>query len=148
MTDSITLFTIGFTKKTARGFFTSLINHSVETIVDTRLNNAGQLAGFSKKADLEYFTNTIMGKTYTHWINSAPTDELLAAFKKKQISWEIYSAEYQSLLRSRKIAENLDPKKLHMSCLLCSEDSPKHCHRRVLAEYLNNHFLNMKIIHL
>lgn len=148
MTESITIFTIGFTQKTARGFFTSLIKHSVEGILDTRLNNTGQLAGFSKKNDLEYFSNEIMGKPYTHWLDSAPTDEILTAFKKKQISWETYSAEYLSLLKSRKLAQNIDPTSLHMSCLLCSEHSPKYCHRRILAEYLKDHYKDVTIVHL
>lgn len=148
MNNPITIFTIGFTKKTARGFFSSLINHSVETILDTRLNNTGQLAGFSKKADLDYFSNEILGKQYTHWLDAAPTDDILTAFKKKQISWETYSEEYLSLLKIRRVAENINPKQLHLSCLLCSEHSPRYCHRRILAEYLKDHFKDVTILHL
>ena len=51
----IKLFTIGFTQKSAHKFFTTLKEARVQRVIDVRLNNNSQLAGFSKKEDLSYF---------------------------------------------------------------------------------------------
>jgi len=37
---------------------------------------------------------------------------------------------------------------LHNAVLLCSEDKPHHCHRRLVAEYLAQHWANVEIVHL
>ncbi|WP_232346223.1 MULTISPECIES: DUF488 family protein [Cupriavidus] len=50
-------------------------------------------------------------------------------------------------LSSRKI-ESIDKEKLNNSCLLCSEDRPHHCHRRLVAEYLAGKWSNVEIVHL
>jgi len=80
----IELFTIGFTRKTARAFFTSLKDAGVRRVVDVRLNNNSQLAGFSKKEDLAYFLREIGGIEYVHLPELAPTQDILDAYKKQQ----------------------------------------------------------------
>lgn len=143
------LYTIGFTQKSARNFFYLLEKNSVTRIIDTRLNNTGQLAGFSKKDDLQYFCKTIINCDYVHWLESAPTAEILSAYKNKEISWEIYAQEYKSLIKKRKIEKDLYLLNSTNCCLLCSEAKPHHCHRSILALYLNEKTnCNFNIIHI
>lgn len=144
----IKLFTIGFTEKTAATFFTLLITAGVRKIMDTRLNNVSQLAGFAKGKDLEYFAREIGNMGYEHFINLAPTKDLLSRYRDHSINWGEYEKEYISLLDERNIVEHIDFEKLNDSCLLCSEHKPERCHRRLLAEYLQGKNQEIEIIHL
>lgn len=137
MTDQHSLYTIGFTQKSAESFFRLLARNSVRRLVDTRLNNTGQLAGFSKRDDLNYFCKTILSAEYVHWAESAPEDQMLKAYKTKELSWSEYAAEYVALLEKRKIETGMKLVLEKTSCLLCSEAKPHHCHRSLLADYLN-----------
>lgn len=133
------LFTIGFTQKTAAQFFELLKVNSIQKLVDTRLNNSGQLAGFSKKDDLQYFCKELLGTEYFHWEESAPTRDILDAYKKKIISWHEYAKEYEALLYKRRIESQIDTVLgERITCLLCSEAKPHHCHRSILANYISN----------
>jgi uncharacterized protein (DUF488 family) len=131
------LFTIGFTQKSAAAFFGLLQNAAVQRIVDTRLNNTGQLAGFAKRDDLAYFCRSLLAAEYVHWTESAPEDEMLAAYRNRQLSWTEYAEAYVALLERRKVEQQLKIVTDKRSCLLCSEAQPHHCHRSLLAEYLN-----------
>lgn len=131
------LYTIGFTQKSAERFFELLRSNGVKTVIDTRLNNTGQLAGFSKRDDLAYFLNKLGGIKYVHWTESAPTESLLTAYKKKQITWDEYASRYRSLISDRSVQSSAIAQLLESSCLLCSEAKPHKCHRRLLAEYLS-----------
>lgn len=142
------LFTIGFTEKSAETFFNLLKKAGVKKIVDTRLNNVSQLAGFAKGKDLEFFAKSIVGADYEHNINLAPTKELLKNYRDKKITWAQYEKEYISILEKRNIISKIDFKKLDGSCLLCSEHKPDMCHRRLLAEYLKKVNNEIEIIHL
>ena len=144
----IKLYTIGFTGKTAEVFFSLLRNNSVKKIVDTRLNNVSQLAGFAKGADLKFFAGEIGHMDYEHNVDLAPTKELLSRYREKKMSWQDYEKEYLDILEIRKIAQKTDIDSLHESCLLCSEHSPENCHRRLLAEYLKQKRPDIEIIHL
>jgi len=144
----IKLFTIGFTEKPAEKFFTLLQNAGVKEIVDTRINNVSQLAGFAKASDLKYFAKQIGSISYSHNLDFAPTKELLGKYRDKKISWEEYEKAYLNLLDMRKIAAKINTDKLHNNCLLCSEHTPEKCHRRLLAEYLARVKNDIKIIHL
>ena len=144
----IKLYTIGFTKKNAQQFFDLLISNSVDNIVDTRINNTSQLAGFAKADDLEYFAHQLGGINYKHNIDFAPTKELLSKYRKQEMSWQEYEIEYLNLLDMRNILKDLSIEELHNNCLLCSEHTPEHCHRRLLAEYLQRVNSNVEIVHL
>ncbi|HEY1115193.1 MAG TPA: DUF488 domain-containing protein [Chitinophagaceae bacterium] len=144
----IRLFTIGFTHKTAEQFFHLLRGGGVRKIVDTRINNVSQLAGFAKGADLQFFAREIGGMGYEHAVDFAPTKELLARYRHKKLTWEEYSVEYLDLLDRRKVAQKVDIDRLHDNCLLCSEHGPEKCHRRLLAEYLKTLRNDIEIIHL
>ena len=144
----IKLYTIGFAKKSAETFFNLLKNAGVKTIVDTRVNNVSQLAGFAKGTDLKFFAKEICDISYEHNNDFAPAKELLTRYRQKKISWPEYETEYLNLLDIRKVAQKTDIGKLHQNCLLCSEHSPEKCHRRLLAEYFKHTKNEIEIIHL
>jgi uncharacterized protein (DUF488 family) len=141
------LFTIGFTQKTAEDFFTRLKKAGIKKLVDVRLNNISQLAGFAKKDDLRFFTKELCGADYRHMPELAPTQDMLDEYKKKKGSWENYAQKFLALMASRHI-ETIDKKALDEGCLLCSEDKPHHCHRRLVAEYLKDKWKDIEIEHL
>lgn len=142
------LFTIGFTKKSAEGFFETLRKSGGKRVVDVRLNNVSQLAGFAKKQDLIYFLKHICGMEYVHLPDLAPTQEMLDDYRKKRESWEGYEKRFLDLMRQRQIEEKVPKETLADGCLLCSEEKPHHCHRRLVAEYLQQHWGDIDIKHL
>ena len=145
----MTLFTIGFTQKTAETFFETLKKAGVRRVVDIRLNNTSQLAGFTKRDDLIYFLKTIGGIKYLHVPELAPTRELLESIKKKKGKWEDYETGYTALLTERKADESFLRETLkNGDCLLCSEGTPEHCHRRIVAEKFQSATRNAEIVHL
>ncbi len=142
------IFTIGFTKKSAETFFTELKTAGVKRLIDVRLNNVSQLAGFTKKEDLRYFTKAICGIEYIHVPSLAPTAAILDPYKKHKGDWSVYEKQFLELMRSRRIEETLSPEILDGGCLLCSEETPHHCHRRLVAEYLKDKWQDVEIEHL
>ena len=145
---AVKLFTIGFTKKNARTFFTKLQTAGVARILDVRLNNSSQLAGFAKRDDLQYFLQAIASIGYEQLPELAPTADILDAFKKKKGDWPTYETKFLDLMKSRKIEEPPRRELFHGGCLLCSEDKPHHCHRRLVAEYLAEKWGDVEIVHL
>jgi uncharacterized protein (DUF488 family) len=142
------IFTIGFTNKKAQDFFEKLRAAGVKRVVDVRLNNISQLAGFSKKDDLKYFLHEIAGIDYVHVPELAPTKELLDAYKKFKGDWSTYEKEFLELMERRRIEATLAKGLIDEGCLLCSEDKPHHCHRRLVAEYLQRRWPQVSVEHL
>ena len=144
------IFTIGFAQKSAERFFQILKENNVECLIDVRLNNVSQLAGFTKSKDLQYFLKTIVDADYIHNIKYAPTKDILDDYKKNKISWLEYEIKYRKLIESRKIEQIFknDIKNYNNVCLLCSEPLPQNCHRRLLAEYLKKQFNKVEVKHL
>ena len=144
----MTLFTIGFGKKSAREFFSLLDKHGVKRVVDIRLNNKSQLAGFTKKDDLEYFLKAISGIDYIYLPEFAPTKDILDDYKNKKTSWQVYEEQYSQLITNRDLLKDMDMTIFDEACLLCSEPTAQRCHRRLLAEYVTEAMPELKIIHL
>lgn len=142
------IYTIGFTKKSAERFFEILRKSGAKRIVDVRLNNVSQLAGFAKKDDLAYFLKQICGMDYVHLPELAPTQEMLDEYKKHHGDWSAYETRFLALMKERRIEETVPRDVIADGCLLCSEDKPHHCHRRLVAEYLNQHWGDLIIDHL
>lgn len=145
----ITLFTIGFTKKSAERFFTLIRDNGVKQLIDVRISNNSQLAGFAKGKDLEFFTKEICHIPYKHIIDFAPTKDLLDKWHKHEVSWPEYEIIYSGILKERNIIRHYGIKQFDKACFLCSEETPEQCHRRLLAEYFKSHSTEeIRIVHL
>ena len=141
--------TIGFTQKGAARFFGLLREARIERLADIRLNNTSQLAGFARRDDLEFFLREICGADYVHLPLLAPTAEILDAYRKNKGDWDTYERQFLDLMASRQIQKNMEPGWfLKRTVLLCSEHTPDHCHRRLVAEYLRDRWGNVEIVHL
>lgn len=144
------VFTMGFTQKSAEQFFGLISENKIELLIDVRLNNQSQLAGFTKGRDLEFFLQKLCDCGYEHNIVFAPTKEILDGYKKQQISWEDYVIEYNMLLEKREVEKIFKEKYMQFNriLLLCSEAAAEKCHRRLLAEKLENSISDIEIIHI
>tara|TARA_R110002073_G_scaffold245940_1_gene408695 strand:+ start:7443 stop:7883 length:441 start_codon:yes stop_codon:yes gene_type:complete len=144
----IETFTIGFTKKSAETFFTKLRESGVKRLLDVRLNNSSQLAGFAKRDDLRFFLKSLADIEYEHVPELAPTKDILDAYKKHGGDWQVYEAEFMELMARRNIEKQLEQEPFQSSCLLCSEHLPKLCHRRLVLEYLQEKWGGIEVTHL
>ena len=143
------IHTIGFIKKNAMICFGFLKQAKVKTLIDVRLNNVSQLAGFAKRDDLKLFLNELCGADYVHFPDLAPTKEILNAYKKGEIAWVEYEDKFLNLMSKRNIERAVTEELLSDGCLLCSEHEPHYCHRRLVVEYLNKHSdLKLEVTHL
>ncbi|MFB6194036.1 MAG: DUF488 family protein [Halobaculum sp.] len=143
------IYTIGFTKKGAEEFFGLLEEAGIERLVDTRLRNRSQLAGFAKRDDLIYFLDNLLGVAYEHRETLAPTEELLDAWRNDEIGWDAYEDRFFDLMDERSIERELEPETFERpTVLLCSEHEPDHCHRRLVVEYLDRTWGDVEAVHL
>lgn len=144
------IFTIGFTQTTAEDFFGRLKSHRIERLLDVRLNNTSQLAGFAKRDDLVYFLRELVGAEYEHAPSLAPSAEIFDAYKKRgKMSWQEFEERFLALMRERGIETELRPEQFERrTVLLCSEATPEHCHRRLVVEYLADHWPGLTAVHL
>ena len=143
------VFTMGFTKKDAALFFKKIEDNKIQMLIDVRLNNQSQLAGFTKEKDLTYFLKRICNCEYSHMVAYAPTKEILDDYKKGKIDWAGYEERFLPLIERRHIEETFlkNFSKYDRVLLLCSEPTPENCHRRLVAEYLRDK-TGCEIIHL
>ncbi len=141
------LYTIGFSKKSAEEFFKILKANNVIRLIDVRLNNKSQLAGFTNVKHLPYFLR-IHNIDYLHRPDFAPSKELLNGYKNNSVSWQEYEIEYKKILEKRNIIKDVDWNLFIDSVLLCSEPTAEQCHRRLLAEYFKANNNDIKIKHL
>ena len=146
--NAIKTFTIGCAGKDASQFFTILKYAGVKRVIDVRLYNTSQLAGFAKKNDLAYFLKSIVGAEYTHLPIMAPTKQLLNDYKNRVINWPQYVEQFNLIISQRQIQKHITQEQIDKACLLCTEPKPDNCHRRLVAEYLANHWPNITIQHL
>lgn len=132
------IYTIGFAKKSAEEFFGLLRGAGIRRLIDIRLNNSSQLAGFTKARDLKYFLHEILGAEYRHEPLLAPSEDILNAYKSGG-SWTDYELAYKQLLSDRSVEDVLRPTDFDVpTVLLCSEPTAERCHRRLAVEYLDS----------
>ncbi|MBL0722075.1 MAG: DUF488 domain-containing protein [Sulfurovum sp.] len=141
------VFTIGFSGKSAEQFFVLLTKNRVKKLIDIRLNNKSQLAGFANAKHLPYFLK-LHNIEYQYSPELAPSKELLSGYKDKTVSWEEYIVVYDKLLKERNVLKDISIENLDDVVLLCSEPTAEQCHRRLMAEYLAEHFKDIKVVHL
>jgi uncharacterized protein (DUF488 family) len=135
-----TIFTIGFTKKTAKEFFRLLQEAQVQKLIDIRENRVGQLAGFAKYPDLPFFLDRILGIVYGYQPILAPSTEIRTAYRKTR-DWAQFEKSFRELMMQRRVLEVVDPTLFEGKvALLCSEAEPDKCHRRLVAEMLEQHW--------
>ena len=137
MQQHLSVATIGFTRTSAESFFERLRGADVKRVLDVRLHNTSQLAGFAKADNLAWFLRVIAGIDYRHEPLLAPTDEMLRAYKTEKGKWEDYAPRFLALMARRRIEEKLPRALFDGACLLCSEHLPHHCHRKLVCDYLN-----------
>jgi len=142
------IFTIGFTRKTAEQFFGLLDRPDIKRVVDIRLNNNSQLAGFTKSEDLRFFLGAIVGKDYVHLPQLAPNADMLKAYRDSKSDWAAYERDFVALMKERLIEETVPMELLDGGCLLCSEATPELCHRRLVAEYFAEYWPTTQVCHL
>ena len=143
------IYTIGFTQTTAEHFFGRLKAAGIQRLLDVRLNNSSQLAGFAKAKDLPYFLRELVGATYEHEPLLAPTQELLDEYKKRKGDWESYERRFLDLMAERQIERALSPAEFELpTALLCSEATAENCHRRLVCGYLADHWSDVRPVHL
>lgn len=143
------LFTIGFTGSTAEHFFGRIKQAGIKKVIDTRLWAGTQLSGFAKKKDLPYFMRELANADYEYRDELAPSEDILKAYKNKRIAWDEYETRYLDLIDRRNIATLLSPEEIDGACFLCACKTEHHCHRRLLAEYLQRKWLKpAEIVHL
>lgn len=143
------VYTIGFTKKNAETFFKFIRSSKIKTLIDVRLNNVSQLAGFAKKDDLKFFLHELCSADYIHVPDFTPTKEILDPYKKGEMTWALYEDKFLDLMAKRNIERSITPQLLDQGCLLCSEHEPHQCHRRLVAEYLKKTSgLDLQVKHL
>ena len=141
------LYTIGFTKSSAQHFFERLREAGVRRLLDVRLHNSSQLAGFAKRGDLAYFARELAGVDYVPVPELAPTPDMLKRYRGVR-DWGSYAQAYGALIETRRVEETLDKSLADGGCLLCSEAKPHHCHRRLAAEYLQDRWPGLEVVHL
>jgi uncharacterized protein (DUF488 family) len=142
------IYTIGFTKKSAKSFFELVGSSGAKRLVDVRLHNVSQLAGFAKRDDLAYFLDRICQVEYIAEPLLAPTADILDAYREHQIDWLGYEQEFRELMARRRIDEVIPRALVENAVLLCSEDSPDRCHRRLVVEYLGQSWGDAEVQHL
>jgi len=146
--NSIKLFTIGYTKRSAESFFTALKQAEIKLLIDIRLNNTSQLAGYTKKNDFAFFLREICCSDYKHMPELAPTKDILDCYKAKQIDWKTYELRFRQLLEDRNLIHLIERVNFDHACLLCAEPWPDKCHRRLVADYIKKHRFEVVIKHL
>lgn len=144
-----TVYTIGFRKKPLAKFIRLLREAGVEAVIDVRLRNTSQLAGYTKRDDLAFLLQEGFDIAYEHLPDLAPTPEILDAYREDQ-DWQVYEATFDPLLVERQaemVAQDI-LSRYDRVCLLCSEPTADRCHRRLVAEYWADHIPDLEIVHL
>ena len=144
-----TILTIGHTRTSLEHFVRRLQDAEVDAVIDIRLRNTSQLAGFAKRDDLAFILRKGFGIAYDHCPELAPTDEILDAYRADG-DWPAYERAFRRLLVERDataIGREILAR-YRRPCLLCSEPTADHCHRRLVAEWWASHLGDLEVIHL
>lgn len=139
-----TIYTIGFSGKNQNVFIDILNAADIKMLVDIRLWRVARFVPWASGASL----SNILDTRYKYMPELAPTKELLSDYKNRKIDWPEYERIFNDLLASRQIEKLFRPADLYKVCFLCTEKSADKCHRRLVVEYLQQHFPEVEIGHL
>lgn len=145
------IYTIGSNRKSAETFFELLRRNDVRFLLDIRLRNSSQLAGFAKGNDLEYFTGRILGIGYRHDVRFAPDEGLFEVRKSKGLNMEQFALKFWETLEERDMKQVLLDEYAGVMdgiCLMCSEEDHRECHRSVVAGYISDVFGGTEVVNL
>lgn len=145
----VTLYTIGFAKKSLEYFSKILRDNGITKVIDIRLNRDSQLSGFAKERDLKYILEKFLNIKYEVVTDFAPTKELLKAYQEDG-NWEKYELGFTKIIKDRHLERFKDKilNKKEKICFLCSEDESDKCHRRLISEFFTTLDSNVNIKHL
>ena len=142
------LYTIGFSRRTAPGFFGALRQAGIKRCLDVRISNTSQLAGFTKRSDLPFFLEELCGAEYRHEPLLAPTLDLMRGYRQGS-GWPEYERAFLQLMIDRRVEDRLDRHLFDIpTVLLCVEPTAQYCHRRLVVEYLRQRWGQMTVEHL
>lgn len=147
----MTLYTIGFSGKSAETFFGLLKQAGIRSVLDIRLSNRGQLAGFTKEDDLKYFLDSLLGIGYYHRPDLAPDHALMDDYRKKRIKWDVFAVRFEALMQERNadnIIKEIFGQMQQPVCILCSEAKASVCHRSLVSQRVQKIFPGTELIHL
>jgi uncharacterized protein (DUF488 family) len=144
------VFSIGLSGRSAESFFEALRAAEVKRVLDVRLHNTSNLAGYGKAAHLPYLLRELCVAEYEHEPLLAPSAELFDGLKKtRTLSWDDYERGIRDLLAERRVQERLDPGDFAVPTgLLCACPDAERCHRRIVLEYLDAAWGGLDITHL
>ena len=145
----MTLYTIGFTQKSAEQFFERIKYYGIQMLIDVRLYNKSQLTGFTNGRDMPYLLGEICHCGYEHKVNYAPTKKILTSYREKRITWPEYEMQYRFIIDERSAVREFITSydgRYESVCLLCAEPTPERCHRRLLAEMIRDELPDTEII--
>ncbi len=141
------LFTIGYTKKSAKELFRSLTENKVRKVIDVRLSNANNNCYYTHKRDFPFLLS-LAGIGYEHKPNWAPEEWLFNGYRDKEIPWSQYVRDFYKIIGDRNIIQGVKAEDLDGCVLLCSEATADMCHRRLLAEYFEDKMPEIEVVHL
>lgn len=144
-----TVYTIGYERRPLSQLIGALRAAGVDAVIDIRLRNTSQLAGYTKRDDLAFLLQEGFGIAYEHHPELAPTDDILDAYRRDE-DWEVYQARFRPLLADRQAEQTGHDilARYRTVCLLCSEPTADRCHRRLVADYWAEQIPSLRVVHL
>ena len=141
------IYTIGTQGMHDGPFLRLLHNCQVDAIIDIRLRNEGCYYRFASGKHIRALVEQD-GIAYRHELMFAPTSAMRKVYESHG-DWAAYELTYNYLIDEREMAAlwREEYSGFETPCLLCAEDTPVRCHRRLLAEHLSRIF-GVPTVHL
>lgn len=138
------IYTIGTNGKNKEIFAEILNAVDVNTVIDVRLWRQSRFVPWTSGTNLQ----RMLGDKYKYIPELTPTLDLLTKIKNGTINWAEYEQIFNDILKKRRIENLFTPDTINKVCFLCAEKTAENCHRRLVAEYLQQHFPDIEIVHL
>jgi len=141
------VYTIGTQGMHDAPFLQLLREHQVDAVIDVRLRNEGRYYRFASGKHIRALVEQD-GIAYRHELAFAPTSAMRKVYEVYG-DWAAYELTYDCLKDEREMGTlwGEEYSRFTNPCLLCAEELPDRCHRRLLAEHLGKVF-DVPILHL